>query len=424
MVRADRPHRHLWRCASLPASRARLGTSQPEGCRSSAFTARIRTASTPCRCSRHGGAGLRRPRLGLGTSMDQHSFDRLTRAAATGGTRRAFVRRLVGSVAAIGLARGPVESATAARLPTVPGPSSTLPLREPSEPTPSAGPAQRQPETCPEPLVLTDCGCLDSATQTCCQDDVCTGVCTAKDGCCNVSADTTLSSRGEVCDDHCCHPHLDPADPGYSECCAGSCCAGRCYDEDRCCPTSRFCPGTVTDLCCAEGERCCGAGTAANVCIPGGAGACCAQSDCDAAPNACSVSCESGFCRQHICNSGAVCCPTASGDLACITGNCCNDASCGIGEACLNGYCTPVECFGDTDCSSADPCIVGSCVAGACTFAPRCAGECATCRDGICSTDDTLCGPCATCTAGLCAPVVCPDGFTCYAETGECLGIA
>jgi hypothetical protein len=140
--------------------------------------------------------------------------------------------------------------------------------------------------------------------------------------------------------------------------------------------------------------------------------------------NACYVSCEAGFCRQHICDDSAFCCPDASGNVSCVDGNCCTDADCGAGEACVTGICTAVECFVDGDCTAGDACSVATCQDGACNYAPLCEGECATCADGVCSTDDSICGLCGTCDAGTCTPVVCPDGYTCYDVTGECLGIA
>ncbi len=358
--------------------------------------------------------------------MDQQTFDRLTRALAAGQHRRAFVRRLLGAGAAAVIGGGSIRGGLAAQAPAG-TPSSTEPLREPSEPVSPTQVVQSlaaEAEICVEPLVETDCGCLDPATQTCCQDAICTGRCTSKDGCCNVSTDQTDTTRGEVCGDHCCHPHLDPGNANYSECCDNACCAGHCYGENLCCPVASFCPGIDNDLCCAAGELCCGAGSNANTCIPGGAGACCSVTDCALEPGACYVTCEIGVCRQHVCADGAVCCANAAGAPICVTGNCCNDANCGVGEACLGGVCTAVECFVDADCAGADACTLATCSNGACSYSPACPGACATCSEGVCSTDDTLCTLCETCDAGTCIPVECPDGYSCYAETGECLGIA
>lgn len=362
--------------------------------------------------------------------MDQQTFDRLARAVAAGQSRRAFLRRAfgVGTAALGGLA---AESALAGPIVTPGVPNSTVPLHEPSEPgSPVAVPASTtntpsDPNAiCLEPLQTSECGCLDPATQLCCQDAICTGVCTDKDGCCNVSSDKNQTSRGEVCGDHCCHPHLDPANSDYSECCDQSCCAGHCYGENLCCAVDRFCPGAGSDLCCDADERCCGAGTANNACIPGGEGSCCSVDDCAATADACYVSCDAGFCRQHICSADAVCCADGTGNVACVAGNCCGDGDCAAGEACLAGTCATVECLSDGDCAAADACSVATCSNGACHSAPLCAGACATCADGICSTDDTLCGLCGACNAGACVPVTCPDGYACYEATGECLGIA
>lgn len=359
--------------------------------------------------------------------MDQHTFDRLTRAVASGQDRRTFLRRLFGVGAAASVGGAKIQGTLAAPI-VAGGPKSTIALHEPTEPKGSPAVLQPQPGQdviCLEPLVESECGCLDRATQSCCEGAVCTGACTATDGCCNVSADLTDTTRGELCGEQCCHPHLAPTNTNYSECCGNACCNGHCYGEDLCCPVTNFCPGADTDRCCAAGERCCGANTSGNTCIPGGAGACCSVEDCAVEAGACYVSCEVGVCRQHYCNEGAVCCADAAGAPVCTAGDCCNDASCGVGEACLGGYCTPVECRVDADCAEADTCILATCDTGVCSYAPTCPGECATCSDGVCSTDATLCGLCGTCDAtGTCIPVECPEGFSCYAETGECLGIA
>lgn len=358
--------------------------------------------------------------------MDQQTFDRFTRAMATGQSRRAVLRRLFGVGAATVAGARTIESTLAAPARADSGSGTILPLQEPDEPNlpteqpvSSTVPQAGDDGTCPEPLEASDCGCLDPATQMCCQDQLCTGVCTPKDGCCNVSTDRTLTTRGEVCGDYCCHPHLDPSDADYSECCDQSCCAGHCYGENLCCPVDQFCPGASEDLCCGTGERCCGAGTESNACIPAGVNSCCGVDDCPLEDGACSVSCDANFCRQHICAEGAVCCTNA-----CVTGNCCGDGDCAADQACLAGVCTTVECFTDSDCITADACSVPTCNAGTCSYVPLCPGECSTCTDGVCSTDDTLCGLCGTCEAGTCTPVVCPDGYSCYEETGECLGIA
>ncbi len=361
--------------------------------------------------------------------MDQHTFDRFTRAVATGQSRRAFVRRLLGAGVAVFATSRTAERSLAAPVAETAEPQSTVRLQEPGE----LGVSTQAPEQtiavqdgiCIAPLIESDCGCLDPNSEVCCQDAVCSGVCTAADGCCNVSTDTTVVERGELCGDHCCHPHLDPADPGYSECCDNSCCAGHCYGEDLCCPVDLFCPGTIEDLCCSADERCCGADSADNICIPAGEGSCCGVDECTVEAGACYVSCDAGFCRQHICNEGAVCCPGSAGGVSCVPGDCCSDADCAAGEVCHAGYCSAaVECLVDTDCIAADTCIIATCQDGACVFAPLCPGDCATCADGVCATDGTMCGLCGACNAGVCAPVVCPEGYTCFDATGECLGIA
>lgn len=363
-------------------------------------------------------------------SMDRQTFDRLTLAIATGQNRRAFVRWCFGIGAATAVAGHLNDRALAAPVQSDNASTPPVRLQQPGEPRiPVASPANptapTQNEMCIEPLIAAVCGCLDPNSQVCCEEAVCTGVCTMADGCCALSNDQSMIERGEICGDHCCHPHLDPTHADYSECCDGNCCAGHCYGEDLCCPVDRFCPGLSSDRCCTEDERCCGAGTTGNSCIPNGNDSCCGIDECVAAAGACYVSCDAGFCRQHICNDGAICCPDSAGGVGCIVGNCCSDTDCAAGEICQNSSCTAtVECMTDTDCTAEGACSMGTCQDGSCQYAPRCPGECATCLDGICSTDTTLCGLCGACDAGVCTPVVCPDGYSCYAATGECLGIA
>lgn len=340
-----------------------------------------------------------------------------------------FLRRWLGLGAAAIVPAGMVDRASAATVSPAGTPQSTVRLQVPPEPvaTTVAAPepmATSQGGVCIEPSIASPCGCLDPSSQVCCDDEICTGVCTASDGCCTVSSDTTDAGRGEVCGDHCCHPHLEPADADYSECCDGSCCAGHCYGEDLCCPVEQFCPGLIEDRCCAAGERCCSADSTGNRCIPGGEGSCCAVDECVAAADACYVTCDAGFCRQHVCNDGAICCPGGVNGFSCVAGNCCGDADCAAGEICIDGSCAMVECQVDGDCTEGDACTTATCQGGSCSYAPLCAGDCAVCVDGVCSTDDTLCGLCGMCNAGHCTPVVCPTGYSCYELTGECLGIA
>ncbi|MCA9859778.1 MAG: hypothetical protein KC438_08655 [Thermomicrobiales bacterium] len=354
--------------------------------------------------------------------MDQQTFDRLTRAIATGQNRRSFIRRLFGIGAATVAGTSVVDSSLAA--PAIADTlESTQRFAEPTEPRRTAS-APQSTETCAAPLVVAECGCIDPTTQSCCRNDICSGVCTAGDGCCNDSADTSDPTRGEVCGNSCCHPYLDSSTPGYSECCGGACCDGHCYGEQLCCAIDQFCPGIDHDLCCGAGERCCGAGTSSNSCIPAGDESCCSVTECFVAPESCYVSCEAGFCRQHYCDDGAVCCGDSIGNVACVAGNCCNDAYCAAGEACLAGVCTAVECFVDTDCTAGEPCTTATCDAGICTYVSTCTGECSVCVDGVCTVDDSVCGLCGVCDAGACIPIECPEGFSCYPETGECLGIA
>src|SRR5215203_1627605 len=98
-------------------------------------------------------------RTGFGIPpMDQHTFDRLTRAIAAGQDRRTFLRRLFGMGAAVAVGSGTIHDTLAA--PIVGGtPSSTTPLREPSEPANPAAVLQTQPDQdaiCLEPLVESD----------------------------------------------------------------------------------------------------------------------------------------------------------------------------------------------------------------------------------------------------------------------------
>jgi hypothetical protein len=136
-----------------------------------------------------------------GVTLNDPRFDSITRALASGQSRRAMLKALlaIGGGAAAGAGLG---TADAARRPT---------------PTP-------KPVSCPGQQVWDGAACV--------------------------------CLTGEKCGPDCC--------PVEAECCDNACCYGTCYGEELCCPSPReWCQDSGE--CCPDGWSCCpGVGCIAN----------------------------------------------------------------------------------------------------------------------------------------------------------------
>jgi hypothetical protein len=172
--------------------------------------------------------------------------------------------------------------------------------------------------------------------------------------------------------------------------CAGMCqvagqhvCSGFCRANDvsycgttcQTCPVppangSASCSGTSCGIMCAGGYRNC-AGT--SLCVSATAPACCASSECTAAPTGTVGVCSNNVCT-YPCNTptykqcGGACIPAA---------NCCSNGDCSSSKPiCSNGTC--VGRPNGQVCAGGAECATGNCVDGVCCDL-ACAGQCQAC---------------------------------------------
>lgn len=281
--------------------------------------------------------------------MDDRGFDALTRALASGTSRRRVLRGLFG-LGGGALTSLTVLGADAARRPT---------------PTP-------KPQRCPGSQVWDDSAC----------------VCTS----------------GSACGSACCHP--EGAGSDYSECCDGACCHGRCYGEELCCPRPRvFCEPTAT--CCSDSATCCGE----LGCLDLTEDQCCSDASCP--PNSTcnlerlSCECDAGFidcgsgCIEGTCCNNDACAPDV-----CYDNDCCHPATCVPGSC---GDNIPDNCGGTLTCS----CTTGVCHEGQCCTPKTCldySNQCGSDFPDDCGGTLTCSCPAGVCHDGhCCSPKSCAD---------------
>lgn len=324
--------------------------------------------------------------------MDDSRFDALTKALASGRSRRSVLKGLLGlggSLAAGGTLRG--GDARAARRPTRPVTTQVF---------------------CPGHLIPDGDKCVCP-----------TGLSKCGSECCNTTS-------------------VPQSDPGYTECCDGSCCNGACYGEERCCPTTnrgdasfplppshKFCTTPKGPQCCESGDLCCTVdGCCDTLCYGGTSGRanCCPLDKICAGGNASASVCCTG--NQTCCHGGTnanICV-----DLT-VEGHCCTDADCNdsclvcsdqhicvpkctgqfFNHCCPNGSCVPDATW---CCPNGEPCSgITKCCDGAC-----CIGDC--CNDVCCSSAGSCCND--VCCSGPCCDNVCcrQDDYCCG---GACTSI-
>lgn len=298
--------------------------------------------------------------------MDDRRFDSLTKTLAADGSRRRFLKGLLGlGGAAVVAGSATTDPAQAARRPT---------------PTP-------KPVHCPGQQTWNGSACVCPSGRSNCGPD-------------------------------CCNPNGTGAN--YSECCDNACCFGTCYGEELCCAyPSVYC--AETGECCPAGGTCC----STVGCIT--ADQCCFDADCQQYPNSfCDTTTLTCSCTPSTCASlGNVCgalddgcggsteCGCPVGQL-CSAGQCVDDpdicvagedyctagtsALCGGGACfCTSGmdgstYCIPAMYEGLANCSSCatnadcipltnDPnavCVAHNSACGACTELGSCAPRCSS----------------------------------------------
>lgn len=302
--------------------------------------------------------------------MDDRRFDSLTKAFASGTSRRTLFKGLLGLGGATIVGGALTEDqADAQRRPT---------------PTP-------RPVTCPGRQTWNGTAC------------VCPG------------------NAPDKCGPDCCTESVTPPNTaGYSECCDNACCFGHCYGEELCCDYPLvFCE--AQNECCRPGmNQCCGSEgccdhaccptTSGNQCCEGATPKCCGGDACIPADGCCSDAECGGGCRScinHICvNDDSKCPGGTAGCMDCVNGTCQqNNANCDDGVVCTDnicgtdGVCTyPFDCTNGANCCVADP---------------------GSCQVGSCNSDTRQCVYTANCTNGG-ATVCCPQGQECDASTGGC----
>lgn len=216
---------------------------------------------------------------------------------------------------------------------------------------------------------------------------------------------------GEACcgTDGCVQLADDPANCGA---CGNACGAGQICCDSRCVD-----PRSSNEHCGGCGNMC--AGTAADMCCPGDAGA----------PPDCRPDTDCATCAGCT-GPGQLCCGGTCVDSQTDAANCgaCG-AACDAGETCCGGVCrTPEEACGSCSnpCSTGELCCDGECT-GVTDDRTNCGGcgiTCAAgreCCNGSCvdlQTDNLNCGVCGE----VCAGEVCAMGTCCPAGHIPCPG--
>jgi hypothetical protein len=301
--------------------------------------------------------------------VDDRRFDSLVKSLATGSSRRAVLKGMLGlgGAALVG---------------------TTLSARD--------GSAARRPTPTPKPVT-------------------CPGVQKPAGGVC------ICTSPLKNCGPDCCNPTAQPGTANYSECCDNACCAGHCYGEELCCPYPR-------EFCAVSGE-CCGGDTPR--CCPDvgcvAADVCCSSEDCPGEDTLCQQrTCIDGVCDLIFERAGTLLPDQTAED--CLAEIC--DGSGGIDTIPFNADTPPApsECA-TYQCHGGEPVLVFSdrdvpCTGGVCDGAGNCAqcfaaadcpgsdSECGTktCQNQVCGWDYAAAGtPIATQVANDCRLDVC-DG--------------
>ncbi|CAN5890624.1 hypothetical protein BH24CHL4_BH24CHL4_04460 [soil metagenome] len=342
--------------------------------------------------------------------MDGQRFDRLTRALASGGSRRDALKALLGltgaAAAAIVAARTAGARTTDSRI-RIPTPAPPVSCATGAPPCSGACCLEGQPccnGACCEGSCTNGACCPSGSVECaggCCETGaVCCGtICCQDAGHCSPRGTHCCSPATEVCGEDCCGPD--------QTCCDGECCDGFCYGEELCCPTGRiFCE--ATGVCCEAGQQCCGAAGCCwgdcvgggQLCCPDANGEVCADACCDLATQGCCLGTDSSL----TCINKGECCPGAGG---CCVNN-------GVGDVCGEFCCdtTTEECCTGTDGSQ-------SCIAlGECCPGP---GECCV-NNSVGEVCGELCCDIATqvCCTGIDNSRSCIDLGSCCPGSGGC----
>ncbi len=386
---------------------------------------------------------------GEAPDMDGQRFDRLTRALATGTSRRTILKGLLGAGGAAVSGSVVADQADARVIgarPTVP------PAQQPSG---CQLPNQLCGGECCGPGLCKSNHCCSSPTHTWCGDrcwpeSQCTssGI-PCSDGqkvcgstCCPANASCARSGNSDIC----CNPDSGQAPCGFeccataAQCCDRECCpdGSVCIGNGYCCPFEQMCGG----ICCnGPGQRCCH-----DVCIE--AGQCCGDDECQDSP----ATCQAGYCDLNSSSCaltdpcadqpGTTCCGGACIELGTTTHCLSCDNACGSGQVCCAAGCTTLGT--DDHCAACDDACTGgfACIDGACrcdedsdcgsgllccdhVCQPCCGDNVSNCGDNKCETWTCNAGACLLAATFTCSPPTvgdCLDAGSCDPATGLCVG--
>ncbi len=293
--------------------------------------------------------------------MDKQKFDALTRAFATGTSRRTAIKGIFGGAAAVAVASTRIGGAGAQGTPCTPA------------------------------TVLDDCVLPDECSTATCEQ--------------GVGTEAFFCTYSSDCDANCC-----PG--GYcAECCDASDCEGSCdiCDSGVCVSSCNDCQECEGGICADLDDGVCCDGTW----VPGGQ--CCSTGDClDTAATFCSsVTCSNYLCTVvPECPDDQQCCGYGQEGAYCA--ECCENSDCYIAgpcSVCEQGFCSTPTCCYDTDCPDCQVCGEN----GECAYLICELGE--TCCDGHeCVPEADCCkGPgdwCGVLTADS-DQLDCCDGLVC-----------
>ena len=332
--------------------------------------------------------------------MDSKRFDGLTRALATGQSRRSIIKGLFGLGAAAAVSSVLPDATEARRSSISTAPSTTTPAPTTTSLPPCAG---------------VRCGheCCATADQ-CCDGECCAAgsVCLAR----------RLDCSTSQCEEKCCTPLTcedtppaglgEPCGTPWDDGCGGTidcgCKEGICDPTQGVCviPTTTLPPDVVACLGVANYDECVGM---SGYCCNGqcyDTFECCNPNDCDV----CAV-CENFQCVE------------VQDHTQCVNDFCAtapNSTTCGGTNRCCNGVCQ--GCCDDRDCSDDDAnCVEGQCFGGVCQDVYRCDSN-QTCCPGsggyCCDSDETCCS--GECLAGTTCPVSCSGQQDCASIPTYC----
>jgi len=290
--------------------------------------------------------------------MDKQKFDALTRAFATGTSRRTAIKGIFGGAVGVAVA------------------------------TSRLNPTGAQGTPCAPATVLEDCVLPNECTIATCEQ--------------GVGTEAFFCSYSSDCDANCC-----PG--GYcAECCDASDCEGSCdiCDSGLCVSTCNDCQECEGGICADLDDGVCCGGTW----ISGGQ--CCTVADC-LEPVA--TFCSSTACIGYLCTAipecpeDQECCGYGQEGAYCAY--CCDNDDCEGCAECVQGFCSDPECCYDTDCPECYVCGEnGTCEALLCLLGETCCGgyECIP-EEDCCGAPGDWCGVLTADSDQL----DCCDGYVC-----------